>query len=653
MQPAETLDLKVTKSSSQQQVGISEKRLKDNDMQDRNMLRRDFLKAASVAAGMAARAAGARASATLPASRLRIEAFDYEGVRLLKSRWQEQVQRAREFYMGLPDDDILHGFRVEAGLPAPGKALGGWARRNTGGVFGQWLSGMARMYRATGDATLRDKAVHLMREWGKTVRSDGDCRMGHYAWDKLVCGLVDLYVYAGEAEAVSLLEKTAGWAAKNLSRENMPAVKSHNTFYSGRPGEWYTLAENLYRAYQATGNRRFNDFAQVWLYHFYWDKFDQTPDPPDAEGVHAYSHLNTFSSAAMHYAVTGDPKYLRIIRNAYEYFRNRQCYATGGYGPNERLMAADGSLGKALETRSDTFETLCGSWAAFKLCGYLMQFTGEARYGDWIEKLFYNGAGAALPLQPGGRNFYYSDYRVGGGMKVYRWDNFTCCSGTYFQDMADYHNLIYYKDGSSLYVNLYVPSQVAWSRGGTGIKVTQQTDYPVSETTTLTLEMTQSAEFPLKLRVPEWCSEMSVKVNASAVNVACKPGTWATVERRWNSGDRVEARIPLRLCMQPVDRQHPDRVAVVRGPVALALDFDYHDPAFELPGTDDELNKWLVRDDSPLPSHFSAPAVPGMFRVERPDGRNVRLRFRPFYAYEEGFPYLMYIDRKAWPHRLW
>ena len=105
--------------------------------------------------------------------------------------------------------------------------------------------------------------------------------------------------------------------------------------------------------------------------------------------------------------------------------------------------------------------------------------------------------------------------------------------------------------------------------------------------------------------------------------------------------------------MQPVDRQHPDRVAVLRGPVVLALDSDYHDPAFELPNNDDDLNKWLIRDDSPLASQFSAPAVPGMFRVQRPGGRAVRLRFRPFYSYEESFPYQMYFDRRAWPYALW
>jgi hypothetical protein len=38
-----------------------------------------------------------------------------------------------------------------------------------------------------------------------------------------------------------------------------------------------------------------------------------------------------------------------------------------------------------------------------------MKFTGEARYGDWIERLVYNGIGAALPITGNGKHFYYAD----------------------------------------------------------------------------------------------------------------------------------------------------------------------------------------------------------------------------------------------------
>ena len=585
--------------------------------------------------------AAARAKPAI-SSRLQIEAFDYQGVKLRDSRWRDQVHVARDYYLGVSNDDILQGFRAQAGLPAPGKPLGGWCAKDSQTVFGQWLSGMSRMYRATGDEALRDKASYLLAEWAKTVRPDGDCGMRHYSFDKMVCGLVDLKLYADHPYAVPLLEKTTDWASRTFEHENMIVVPSHNTMYYGKPQEWYTLSENQFRAYQLTGNPKFKNFAEIWLYHQYWNKFANTSSPTDAQGVHAYSHVNTFSSAAMTYAVTSDSTYLRIIKNAYDFLQNTQCYATGGYGPNERFMASDGSLGKALETRSDTFETLCGSWGGFKLSRYLMQFTGEARYGDWIERLLYNGAGAALALRPGGRNFYYSDYRISGGMKVDYWDNYTCCSGTLFQDMADYHNLIYYKDDSSLYVNLYLPSEVAWSRAQGDVSLVQETGYPETETSTMTLAMKQPTNFSLKLRVPGWSKDMSVKVNGADAGAECKPGEWAVISRTWNSGDKIEVRIPLRLRMQAVDAQHPQRVAIVRGPVVLVQDFNYHDPDFQLPNNDDDLNKWLVADGSPA-----------VFRMERPDGRPVRLKFRPFYDLAEDFPYVMYFDVKAWPYALW
>ena len=146
------------------------------------------------------------------------------------------------------------------------------------------------------------------------------------------------------------------------------------------------------------------------------------------------------------------------------------------------------------------------------------------------------------------------------------------------------------------------------------------------------LDLKQSASFPLKFRVPAWTHDFAVKVNGEDIKVAATPGTWAVVERKWNSGDRVEVRIPLTLRMQAVDKQHPDRVAVVRGPVVLVLETAYHDAHFRLPDTDAELNQWLVADNSPR-------AQPGSFAVKPPDGSAVRSSFRPFYTVEEAYPY--------------
>jgi DUF1680 family protein len=628
------------------------------------MDRRGFLEAMPAAAYLLARTPSERREAPEPTRRA-LEPFGYRGVRLLPSRWERQYRMGRDFYLGLSDDDILHGFRKAAGRPAPGRPLGGWCGIDSATVFGQWLSGMARMCAATEDAELRDKAFGLFSEWTKCLPPSGDCGMGHYRYDKLVGGLVDLDLYARNREAGAVLERVTDFAARNLERPEPGALAdpTHNQRYYGVPQEWYTLGENLFRAYRLTGEPRFRSFAEEWLYHAYWAKFRETSSPKDAHGVHAYSHVNTFSSAAMAYEVTGDPSFLAAARNAYEYLEGYQRYATGGYGPNERFMSPDGGLGRALETRSDTFECSCGSWAGFKLASYLMSFTGEARYGDWIERLFYNGVGAALPIEGSGRNFYYADYRLGGGMKVYNWDRYTCCSGTYIQNLAAYHDLIYFRDQAGLYVNLYVPSEVTWrspSPSGGDLKLTQETGYPDSETTTLTVSAAVPRAFPLRFRVPSWARGVSARVNGGEATVESAPGGWASVSRTWTSGDRLEIRIPLALRMEPVDAQHPDRVAIVRGPTVLVLEGAYHDPNFRLPSRDDELHDWLVPEEGTLPrgvwsvgSETEAQKFATSFRVQPPDGRAVRLRFRPFYEVAENYPYFMYFDRGSPAFRLW
>jgi hypothetical protein len=56
-----------------------------------------------------------------------LESFDYRGVQLLPGMLQEQVARTRATCFSVPNDDILKDFRRQAGLPAPGNDMGGWA----------------------------------------------------------------------------------------------------------------------------------------------------------------------------------------------------------------------------------------------------------------------------------------------------------------------------------------------------------------------------------------------------------------------------------------------------------------------------------------------------------------------------------------------
>jgi uncharacterized protein len=96
--------------------------------------------------------------------RLAIEPFGYRGVSLDDGLLRRQVDAAREDYLRISNDDLLKGFRLRARKPAPGADLGGWYSSDVFHVFGQLLSGLARLHAATGDPACRKKAEALIKD---------------------------------------------------------------------------------------------------------------------------------------------------------------------------------------------------------------------------------------------------------------------------------------------------------------------------------------------------------------------------------------------------------------------------------------------------------------------------------------------------------
>ena len=561
-----------------------------------------------------------------------IEPFDYRGVTLNDGPLLRQVQQVRDYYLRVPNDDYLKGFRQRAGYPAPGADLGGWYSDGIFHVFGQVLSGLARMHAATGDEACREKLDMLISEWAKCIAPDGyffpseTPKPAHYIYDKMVCGLLDAYLYAGHQEALVHLDRITAWAERNLDHSNQVVFKSMIGIT-----EWYTLTENLDRVYLATGPTRYRDYARTWEYSAYWDLFADGKDIfGTSPGYHAYSHVNTLSGAATAYWVTGEQRCLDLIQNAYEYLQQHQVYATGGYGPGEQ-MRPDRVLVEYLDTMDINFEVHCGTWAAFKLAKYLMCFTGDARYGDWIERLVINGIGACIPSSPDGRVMYNAGYGLSGACKSHNMPPWACCSGTRIQAVADYHDLIFFKDKDSLYVNLFTPATVKWRHRDTVVTLRQETRFPENDWTSLQLELTRDAEFAVKLRRPGWLAgSMEVTVNGQPVASDLDERNWAVVRRRWQDRDKLNVRLPMRFAAERFPRASAQAfpAAIVYGPTVMAC----HSPDENPVGSIDFENL----GDSFLPS----PDKPLVYRL----ASNPEVLLRPYYDYKQGERYYMYFD---------
>ncbi len=590
---------------------------------------------AFILAGLTIGALAADAPAGLPRPRGRflLRPFGYRGVTLGDGRLKTQYDEVRQWYLDVPKDDYLKDFRRYVGLPAPGQQLGGWYV-DSGHAMPQVMSGLTRMYMSSGDQACREKVEALLTGWLACVRSDGstvNCTTC-YAYEKAATGLLDAYQYLGDRRALDLLSRITDWAAANFDRRRA---------YGDNGTEWYTLGENLYRAYLLTGDRKYLDFAEVWEYRAYWDLYatggDVLARHPEAgmnpEWLHAFSHVNTLSSAAMAYRVKGDPYYLRVLEGAYDYFQANQVFATGSYGPwLEHLLPKDLIVAALTGDRHDSAETHCDAWAVFKLCKYLISFTGRARYGDWIERAVYNMVGAALPNTPDGHSFYYSDYNAAGGSKGRYPAAWTCCTGSRPTDVADYCDLIYFRGADALYVSLFVPSTVTWRQGGKAVTVTQETRFPDEEVTRLRVRASAPAVMGLWLRVPGWLAgPMSAQLNGRSVALEDDGRGWVGLRRQWRDGDCLAVRMPLGLWVSRIAPEISPLGAAMYGPVVLVARSPAGNPSAKADFGD--LGRALVRSQGePLTWRLAA---------------DPEVLFRPFYAMGEGEPYFMYLDTAA------
>ncbi|MFP5228718.1 MAG: beta-L-arabinofuranosidase domain-containing protein [Acidobacteriota bacterium] len=550
--------------------------------------RRSFLKSGAAAVAVGALRPRLMAQASTPGDKgsTVLGQFDYADIELLEGPMRTQFRANHALFLAANEDALLKPFRQKAGLPAPGPDMGGWYSWSDefdppnnmtgyipGHTFGQYVSGLARAYAATGDKPTQAKIHRLVRGYAETITPKfyADYCLPCYTFDKINCGLIDAHQFAHDPDALPALARATDAVMpylppRALTRSEMAARPHPNISYTW--DESYTLPENFFLAWKRSGDRRYLELAQRFLQDK--DYFDPLANSENAlPHQHAYSHVNALSSASQAYLVLGSEKHLRAARNGFG-FVLAQSFATGGWGPNETFVEpGSGGLGESLTSTHASFETPCGAYGHFKIVRYLMRITGDSRYGDSMEKVLYNTILGAFPLQPSGFSFYYADYNNHAN-KVYYPEQWPCCSGTFPQVTADYGISSYFRSRDGVYVNLFVPSRVKLRQQGADFVLEQQTRYPYADEVTLRVTGESPQTFAIALRVPAWAGAgTSLSINGKRWEGEVHPGTFASIRREWKSGDTIEYSIDRVRRVEAVDEQHPKTVALLAGPLAL------------------------------------------------------------------------------------
>ena len=515
----------------------------------------------------------------------KINSFDYSSagkIRLLPSISQIQLHETLDYYLQISNEDLLSGFRSRAGLPSLPTRLVGWYSTGIYHIFGQLLGALSKMYCVTGDERAKEKALELLDGWMECIEPDGYClynargQVGDvcYEFEKLCGGFVDMYAYLKSEKALKALTCLCDWGASYLS--------SHSKI-----GEWYTVPENLFRAYQLTGNIKFKKLAESFLYTKFWDKFLECPST--LSKVHAYSHVNSLNSAVAAYRVSNNRRYLECAIAAVDLIVRNHTYATGMFGPAEELFADEGYLGESVlrplvrETGCyGNSEVPCCSWAVLKLCRSLLEITGESKYADWAEKIMINGIGASLALKGNGLIPYYMYYHVFGAQKDYYFDHWawyggpllqwTCCAGTYPQAVAEYANFIYWYNNDGLYISQFIPSELNCTIKGSSVNINILTSFPESEEVNINITSTTPVNFTMFLRLPDWANDFTLFIDNKTQSISKDPLGWIPVSQHWEGTKTITFKLAMALKWIPVDSVHQNIGAIQYGPVTLASD---------------------------------------------------------------------------------
>jgi DUF1680 family protein len=511
---------------------------------------------------------------------VKVKAFDLPQVVLLDGPFKDAMERDRKYLLQLEPDRFLHTFRTNAKLPSTAKPYGGWEGPGVelrGHSLGHYLSGCALMYASTGEPELKRRTDYIVAELAKCqkalgstgylsafpeefidrVIADKPVWAPWYTLHKIMAGLLDTYTYCGNSQALEVVSKMADWTKMRMDKlDDQQMQRMMGNEFGG-------MSEVLANLYGATGKPEYLALAQRFDHKMIFDPLAQQRDA--LRGLHVNTQIPKIIAAAREYELTGQKKYYEIATFFWNTVTRGRMYSFGGTSNFEVWRTDSGKM--ASELSPESAETCC-TYNILKLTRHLFEWSAEAKYADYYERAVLNQILASQSPENGMVMYYVATKP--GHFKVFCTpeDSFWCCTGTGWENHAKYGDSIYFYDAQSLYVNLFIASQLNWNQKG--LVITQQTNFPEEDKTSLVIKSSKPQELSIKVRVPYWATKgVKVSINGKLENVSAKPVSYLELKRTWQNGDKIEIQMPMSLHLFRMP-DNPRIATIMYGPVVLA-----------------------------------------------------------------------------------
>lgn len=512
---------------------------------------------------------------------------DKRNITLLSSVFSQSEKIGREYLDGVDIDRLLSPIFEAHNMPAPNNAkrYGGWERKSAnnweespetfslaGHSLGHFLSALSECYAKSGDENLKQKILYIVSQL-ESVQSNaksgyiGGCKencftelfdknltswaegywVPWYNLHKIFKGLTDAYSVTEDQTVLRVLLRFADWACDGLSDFSDEDFEKMLEYEHGGMNEVFA---NLYRI---TKNEKYLYFAEKFTHKKLFRFLLKGEDKLD--GWHANTQIPKVTGMAAIYAAAPEAhkEYRTAAENFWRFVTQDRSYAIGGNSDKEHFEK------KGKETLSKKTCESCNTYNMMRLCEYLFSFKQKSEYFDWYENALLNHI-LAQQDESGAKMYFVS--LLQGHHRTYekKYKSWWCCTGTGMENPEKYENNIFFFDGSTLYINLYIPSRLETD----GISLEINTDYPYSDKINIAVKRNTEID-SLKLRIPEF-SHKAAAIRHGAKEFREIEKGYFTVSNI-KGGDTVELTLPMEIT--EYKSREKDVCALKYGPVTL------------------------------------------------------------------------------------
>lgn len=513
--------------------------------------------------------------------------FPLGDVTLLDGPFKQRIDVNTRTLLAYDADRLLQPYLKEAGLAPKGAAFPNWAGLD-GHVGGHYLSALAMHYAATQDSRIKTRMEYMLSELKRAQDANGsDPAFAGYlggvpdgkrmwtamkggntgiVWDywvpwynihKTYAGLRDVWLYTGSETARTMFLKLCDWGLTitgGLSDAQMEGLMGNE--YGG-------MNEVYADAYAMTKDARYLTAARRWSHRWLLNAMVAGTDNLDNK------HANTQVPKAVGFArvaeVSGDATYAKGAQFFWNTVVQNRSLAIGANSRTE-FFPEKSKYNEFVEVREGP-ET-CNSYNMLKLTEDLFRLSPQARYADYYERSLFNHVLSSIHPSHGGYVYFTParprHYRVYSKVNAAMW----CCVGSGMENPPKYAQFAYLRRSDSLFVNLFLASELNWREKG--VKIAQATTFPEEPRTRLTVSVAAPTRFRMLVRHPSWVrqGEFKVVVGSDTVSRQSTPSSYVALDRTWAGGEVVTVLMPMTTRVEPLANV-PNYLAILHGPIVL------------------------------------------------------------------------------------